>query len=185
MEGVDIHDGVTLFNYESEGEYDPMESMESDDDDSAAEAGVMDDRSSDLGDTQTFNADDGYSSVLGDDAEMKVALEVYKFCIKAKLTHESYRCLRRLSVFNDLQWLPLNFKDLKRKVARFVETLWGGTIHRVATIPTSNINKAVATPYLSITGCLRFWLSVPSILSKVRQGDDNRAIMPNQPPHKV
>ncbi len=155
-----------LFDYAPEDESEIC-GMESDDENSGAAVASTGLFLHGLGLPRTFDIHE-YMIALNRDPQMKSTVEIYQYCVKAKSTYESYRNLRKLSVFKDLHWLPLNFKDLKKKVARFVESVWGGMIHNTANVPSSN-GQSVPTPYLSIMTCLRLWLSVPSILAEVRR----------------
>lgn len=104
-----------------------------------------------------------------DDPEMRVLLELYKFCIKSRCTHASFRLLRSLPFLHSYTYVPSSLKDLRRKVQSFIEQkLILSKLYRIHLV-TKSPSSLFHTPYSSIADAVRIWFSVPNIVDAVRR----------------
>lgn len=106
-----------------------------------------------------------YRELVRDDT-IKFQIEIYRLCLLIRTTHKGYRAMRELSVFKHHEGLPLNLKDLARKVLSFVRTNFLCVTH------VENViigGKSYPTPYIKVEDAVAIWLTIPSIVATVRR----------------
>jgi hypothetical protein len=97
---------------------------------------------------------------------MKLALDVFQFCVESRCTHKSYRSLRKIVMVEDNRSLPKNYKDLRKSVLRFLQENCNWLPQRVACI--NGLERVYSTPYMSVGDALTIWFALPPILSAVK-----------------
>jgi hypothetical protein len=102
-----------------------------------------------------------YISYLAECPAFERLLEVYHFCVDAKMTEESYEKMRKTDFFRTHPAASYHLKDIKRKIISVISTRWLPSINNTIAVGDVRI------PYCGVFNCLSIWLVLPGFIEAV------------------